>query len=73
MINHPDFIQFQKDIKKIYQQEYGDNGFELGKMFREPENPTEILGWIPINNGCYGKIHLSFLSYLINIVQLIPI
>lgn len=24
-------------------------------MFKEPENPTEILGWIPINNGCYGE------------------
>lgn len=55
LINHSDFIQFQKDIKEIYQQEYGDNGFELGEMFKEPENPTEILGWIPINNGCYGE------------------
>ena len=25
------------------------------QMFKEPENPTEILGWIPINNGCYGE------------------
>lgn len=55
LINHSDFIQFQKDIKEIYQQEYGDNGFELGEMFKEPENPTEILGWIPINNSCYGE------------------